>query len=666
MENEPPWLFSLGPAVALSAERSVGLPALIEAGHVFEWAGPLVVPVHVPTGFCSNIYPVLKGEQGLPSQVAIALTLSKASIRAMRADTPQPSSGRACPQASLKPRYRVGQIATAEISGAWQFSFRPIRAVHFRNGGFWYLFEGISTGYRESDVVLASQVSESYMTKLNGSGTGELSPEPLSAEAERQRRLELEIQVEQLGGRVAELEAQLGEGAVRIEALQHQVQQLQEQLAEAQRAAKRQATPFARKKRVARPKRPGRKAGQGKFTHRAKPAPEDVNRTLETPLACCPACGGELSDKKTHEQYEVDIPPVRPIVTRYVTHSGYCQTCQKRVRSRHPEQISDAVGAAGVVVGPRAKAVAADLKHRLGVPYAKICDHLETTLGLPVTPGALSQTDTRLAKKARPVYEALIAALRACLVVHSDETGWRIGILSAWLWVFTNHDITVYTIGTSRGHEVVLDILGKEFKGILVSDCFLAYDAKALEEWLKQKCVGHLLNDLSEIEASKTGRAVCFAREVTALLREALALKVDKPTLNADTFAQRANALETRLDALIDEKRRMTDPDNRRFAKRLRKQRPHLLRFLYVDELDATNNIAERRIRPAVVTRKTSGCNRAEGGAEAHAILSSVLVTCRQQKRPILDYLVDLQRASGEPPSLLPESMSAPSTPGPP
>jgi transposase len=153
---------------------------------------------------------------------------------------------------------------------------------------------------------------------------------------------------------------------------------------------------------------------------------------------------------------------------------------------------------------------------------------------------------------------------------------------------------------------------------------------------------------------------------VTALLRKALALKAEKPNLAADVFTQRAAALEARLDTLIDEKRRLTDRDNRRFAKRLRKQRPHLLRFLYVDGLDATNNIAERRIRPAVVTRKTSGCNRTEGGAEAHAILSSVLVTCRQQKRPILDYLVDLQRASDELPSLLPESMSAPSAPGPP
>ncbi|GAG26471.1 unnamed protein product, partial [marine sediment metagenome] len=105
----------------------------------------------------------------------------------------------------------------------------------------------------------------------------------------------------------------------------------------------------------------------------------------------------------------------------------------------------------------------------------------------------------------------------------------------------------------------------REFKVVLVSDCFLAYDAKALTEWLKQKCIAHLLRNLSEIEASKTGRAVCFSRDVTALLREALILQKEKSNLSPEIFAQRATDLETRLDTLIDEKRRMTDLDNLRF-----------------------------------------------------------------------------------------------------
>ena len=247
----------------------------------------------------------------------------------------------------------------------------------------------------------------------------------------------------------------------------------------------------------------------------------------------------------------------------------------------------------------------------------------------------------------------MLEAIRRCSVVNADETGWRIGTLAAWLWVFTNQEVTVYAIRDNRSSDVVIDVLGEEFKGILTTDCYLAYDDRKFKEWLKQKCVGHLLKDLKEMKESKSGRALHFARQVTIVLQEALALKAEKIRLDPFTFHQRARALEARLDVLIAPQRRLSDRDNARFAKRLRKHRPHLLRFLYVDELEATNNLAERMLRPAVITRKTNGCNRNRSGAMTHAILASVLVTCRQHAIPILDYLVQLQQYGGIPSSLV-------------
>jgi transposase len=304
-------------------------------------------------------------------------------------------------------------------------------------------------------------------------------------------------------------------------------------------------------------------------------------------------------------------------------------------------------------VGPRAKALAADLKHRLGASYGKVSEALNDAFGLQVSRSGWCQADQRLAKTARPVYQALIEAVRRCSVVHVDETGWRIGTLSAWLWVFTNQEVSVYAIRDNRSSDVVIDILGQEFQGILASDCFLAYDEKRLADWLKQKCVGHLLRELSEMKADKTGRAVHLAQDLTAVLQSALALKAEKPTLAPTAFSQHAQTLETRLDALIAPQRRLKDTDNLRFTKRLRKHRPHLLRFLYVDDLEATNNQAERMLRPAVITRKTNGCNRTRTGADTHAVLSSVLVTCRQHAIPILDYMVKLQQLGGKPPPLV-------------
>jgi len=457
--------------------------------------------------------------------------------------------------------------------------------------------------------------------------------------------------------RIAELEEQLSQALATIQKLQKlekEVERLQARVEELERAGKRQAAPFARRKWVERPRRPGRKRGQGKFARRELPKVQQVHETKVAKLqGGCPECGGRLREIHKHEQYVTDIPVVEVKTTRFVTYSGFCRGCHKRVRSRHPEQTSQATGAAGVMVGPRAKALAADLKHRLGVSYGKVSEVLNDTFGLQVSRSGWCQADQKLARTARPVYDELLKAIRQCSVVNADETGWRIGTLAAWLWVFTHQEVTVYAIRDNRSSDVVVDILGEKFQGILTSDCYVAYDDRKLKEWLKQKCVGHLLRELKDMQESKSGRALHFARQVTIILQEAMALKAGKASLDPFTFFQRAQDLEARIDVLIAPKRRLSDRDNARFAKRLRKHRPHLLRFLYVDELDPTNNLAERMLRPAVITRKTNGCNRTRPGAETHAVLSSVLVTCRQHSIPILDYLVQLQRFGGNPSPLV-------------
>ena len=450
---------------------------------------------------------------------------------------------------------------------------------------------------------------------------------------------------ERLLGRILELERQLADA-------QALIKQMKEQIESLQRSGKRQAVPFERREKVKKPKKRGRRKGQGRFNRREKPREEDINETKKAEICGCPACGGKLTDLKEHEQYEIDIPQVKPIITRYVMVSGNCTACDERHWMTHPDQISRATGAAGVVVGPRAKALSSDLKHRFGASYGKIGEVLNDAFQLNVTRSAWYQADQRLGKQAETIYEELIQAVRSCSVVHSDETGWRIGTLSAWLWVFTSQKITVYTIEKSRSHKVVVNILGKEFAGVLVSDCFLAYDHHALDKWLKQKCFSHLLKDLKILNETKTRGAVRFARNLTTVLQAALKLKAQQPQLTTDQFEQQAAALETRLDQLISPERRLSDPDNARFAKRLRKHRPHIFRFLYSDALHATNNQAERMLRPAVITRKTNGCNRSDAGAETHAILSSLMATCRQQAIPILDYLIQLQRYGEIPPSL--------------
>lgn len=419
---------------------------------------------------------------------------------------------------------------------------------------------------------------------------------------------ELKATVRKLEGRVNELETQL--------ALK------QKELEAAKRAEKRQAAPFSKGPPKANPRKPGRPEGHaGAY----RPVPEQVDEVVEVPLCVCPDCQGPVTPDRTEEQFIEDLE-IRRVVRRLVFESGFCSGCQRRVKSTHSTQLSQAGGAAKVQIGEQALALALELKHRLGMPYRKIVDLFAHQFGLRLTPGALVQAGRRAVRRLEPTHRSLLEALRGSSVCHADETGWKIGGRNAWLWVFTNAEHTAYVVSPGRGQEIVRDVLGDDYAGILVSDCYVAYDSLP---WAKAKCLGHIIHEMAELLADKKGPARGFLREALKIFRKAMELKRKKATMGARFYQAQTTILERQLNYLL--RGNFSDPDNVRLANRFRKQRPHLLRFLYHDQVEPTNNRAERAIRPAVIARKLSGCNRTEAGAHTHEVLASLAVTCRQQ-----------------------------------
>lgn len=448
----------------------------------------------------------------------------------------------------------------------------------------------------------------------------------LAAENERLRAENRVLQQ-----RVAELEEQIAK-------LETELARIKGQLEEAERAGKRQAAPFSKGPPKADPKRPGRKAGHPP-AHR--PRPKRIDRVLEAELpSTCPSCGGELADHEVKEQFLVDIPPVEPIVTQFNVHIAHCADCGKRVQGRHPEQISDALGAAAVQIGPRALGLAAELKHGLGIPYRKVEHVLCKGFGLDVCPGGLARSGQRLTRQAKPTYAQMMLQLRESEVVNADETGWKIDGEKAWLWVFTSEAVTVYLIDPTRAHEVAEQVLGEEFEGVLGCDCFPAYDPL---EYRQQKCLGHLLKRCSRIALVQSDEAVAFSQQVAHLLRRAMRLKKRRAEMSPHGYLVARGKVEATLDRLLNQE--VSDPENAKLVKLLTKQRHRLLTFLYIEEVDPTNNIAERRIRPAVIVRKISAGNRSDRGAETHATLTSIVQTCRQQEKDFLAVATHLLRS---------------------
>ena len=336
-----------------------------------------------------------------------------------------------------------------------------------------------------------------------------------------ERLSEMAPQLEALRAKNASLEQQL-------EAQTKRLAELEKALEAAQRAAHRQAAPFRvePQKRSVAPKRPGRQRGHpGAFRHQ----PEQIDEDIEVELCSCPHCGGQqFRDQSQSEQFIEELPPVRPQVIRLRTYEATCLRCGQRVRSGHPLQMSLATGAAGIQLGPRALALAADLNKAKGLSMRKTCAVLRDCFGLKLSPGGLSQAMDRLAAKVKPQYDALAIELRQAPALHSDETSWWVAGPGWWLWVFTTQLLTFYVVAQSRGRDLLHDILGKDFGGVLVSDCLAIYDDTTA---LQQKCYAHHHKAIRQAKDLHPQKGEGFLCEVAAMLRAAVALQKQKAEL---------------------------------------------------------------------------------------------------------------------------------------
>lgn len=421
--------------------------------------------------------------------------------------------------------------------------------------------------------------------------------------------------------------------------------ELEKLIEEVRRGGKRQAAPFSKGNPKANPKKSGRKPGEDYGTHSRRATPtRDADEVVPVPLpAVCPHCGdGDVIAVKTMAQWVEDLPEVATILTRFDISVGCCAGCGRRVQGRDPEQSSDALGAAACQVGPRALSLAGWLHKSCGMPLAKICA-LFAQFHLAVTPGGLSQAMDRMADKSFATYEALKAELAAQAVVSPDETGWRVGGRSAWLWAFAATTLTVYAICEGRGFEEATTVLPADFKGTLCRDGWAPY--RKFADAAHQTCCAHLLRRAREMRESNPPEHRQVPATLSAILHDALAARAlrDAGSLSGDGLESAIAALEARVDDWLASD--ATFDANRRLLKHVRKERSALFTFLRQSGVEATNWRAENAIRPAVVNRKVCGGNRSMYSAETQHILMTMFRTAYQQGADAIGIMIDLLRS---------------------
>jgi len=423
----------------------------------------------------------------------------------------------------------------------------------------------------------------------------------------------------------------------RLGQVEPRIAELERLLEEVRRAAKRQSAPFSKNKPKEEWETPGRKKGKAHGRHGHRPPPAEPDRFADAPLpACCPHCGEGIDFERWAEQFQTELAELRPIVTRFRVGVGRCRVCRRRVQGRHPEQTSDALGAAGSQVGPRAMAWGAWLHYGLGLSFGK-CSQVLGRLGINVSAGAIASSSASTGTDLVPTHAAIKSHVAAASAVVMDETGWRIGGRGAWLWVAATDDATVYDVAHDRDFDAATKLVPADYAGTVVRDGWVVYNS--YDKATHQTCLAHLLRRCHEMIEDSPAWARGTPRQVRDLLLEALAAR----DLDEAGRADAAVDIGERFDLLFEQAH--PHDANRRLIKHLRHERQALFTFLTADGVDATNWRGEQGVRPAVVNRKVWGGNRSDAGAETQGRLMTFLRTAHQQGADAIALLVDLARA---------------------
>jgi transposase len=347
--------------------------------------------------------------------------------------------------------------------------------------------------------------------------------------------------------------------------------------------------------------------------------PDEIVRVM---AKVCVGCGHALggADQRLHHAYDkVDIPQVKPHVTRVEIYEGVCPCC---AHANEPQAVPEGLEE-GSPFSLNIVALAIYLCFIHAISYERLARLFRDRFGLGVSEGGLNA----MLQRAKPCFdqqvEAILSRLRKTRVICSDETSVRIDGVNWWNWVFQNDGIVLHVIRRSRGHGVVEEVLAGHRPALWVSDLYGAQQGHA-EEW--QICLAHQLRDCRyAIEAGDT----VFAPRMKHLLLRAFVVAKRRHELAEATRKTYKARLEREMDKIMALS--VEHKDARRLRKRYGKHRGSLFTFLDHPEIAPDNNSSERALRPTATYRKVTGGFRSNWGADLYAAVRSIVGTGTKQ-----------------------------------
>ncbi|GAC1360058.1 MAG: IS66-like element ISH10B family transposase [Ktedonobacteraceae bacterium] len=426
-----------------------------------------------------------------------------------------------------------------------------------------------------------------------------------------------------------QLEKQLKEQARRIKELEQENEQLKGELEQSSKTKKRyQVALFDhgnfRHRSAESKKSKGGQPGHADTNREAHPEPHPYEKErLFAPV--CGHCGEALARVgATRHKVLVDIVLHPQVVKRLIeSERQWCGHCKREVAAR------DARSLPFTEYGLNTFLLVLILRFSSHASLASLARVLMISHGLAISKSTIGNLLDQAKRYLQGQYDRLIEAVRAGDVMYNDETGWLVNGQKAWMWIMANEDVTVYVAAESRGKGIAREMYGHS-QALSMHDGFASY-TKAIPQEKHLSCWAHLLRFAHEETVLEPEGSQ--AKDFTEQLVKVYHLKKDLLTLGRTDLEAR---LRAELDTLLAVQSQ--SPSILTIQARLRVQCEGLIASLLCPP-DGTNNLAERELRPLVITRKISHGSNTFAGMQTSAILGSLVQTASKQEGQVLSTL---------------------------
>ena len=469
---------------------------------------------------------------------------------------------------------------------------------------------------------------------------------------------------QRLRAQLEQQNAQLEQQRTQLEALQTAVARLEKQLAAARKDSSTSSKPPSSD--IVKPPPPPSPPGQENRNIGGQPGHPKHERALFPPEALtapphchtidiCPDCGHGLQPASLEPRVvqQIDIRAVPLVIEEHRRLPFWCQHCQKVHYGVLPVEIER-----GGLVGPRLTTLIAYLKGFCHASYHTIRKFLRDVVQVTISRGQLAKVISKVSTALDGPYKELLENLPQQEHLNVDETGHKDNGQRMWTWCFRASLYTLFKIDPFRSADVLMDVLGKEFAGVLGCDHFSAYRRYMREcGVVVQFCLAHLIRDVKFLLTLPDKREQAYGERLRQALRKLFEVIHQRDEVAHWVFAER---LQDARDEVLHVGTQNVPPTQhaQTMALRLSKYGASYFTFVTTPEVEPTNNLAEQAIRFVVIDRHITQGTRSKKGQRWCERIWTVMATCAQQGKSVFDYLsraVEAYFHGEEAPSLLPQ-----------